>query len=372
MKSIFIVLLISALIGASPLLPPSSQSGAFRGSPFPITVQLRSQSGSPIENASILFFHETHNQYLGDAITNATGHATFIWQIPITHNIGPVQLNATYRGDPEKFLLPSLILIPLTVYAQIVNNISIKDADGNLIPSIVNKNQQLFFHILVLNDQLLPLEGITVQLLQEPNKLIKEGLSSQNGSIILDCLVNQTINNEITFTIRSLTEGYYNGTSQNFLFSIEPSARFIGLPTFWNPSNNLILNGRLCQVSGFGISNAPIELLHENNSSIAITNTDEEGYFHFNVTKVFRIIEKNQFVILRFNGTPENSPIEIRIGIIPGSSINPFEETIEIAPPDTFTPLLQQITIIVVGGIAISTAFLSIRLKRTTRRIVSC
>lgn len=371
MRVILCLLLISALIG-SPIPPPSPHTGAFRGAPFLITVQLQSQSGNPIDNASILFFHETQNEYLGNAITNITGHGKFIWQIPSTQDLGPIQLNATYRGDPERYLLPSVISIPLTIFAQIRNNISVKDSDGNQVTSVVDKGQRLFFHVLILNDQMSPLEGIRVQLLQEPNQLITEGLSAQNGSIILDCIVNYTMSSDVTFIVRSLSSGYYNGTAQSFQFSLNKfSSRFIGLHAFWNPSYDPILCGKLCLLSGEGISNASVELLHKNKSVISIVKTDEDGNFQFNVSKISRMVEKNRYVILRYNGTLDFSTNEAVIGIIPGSSINPFEQFGEHTPLEEIPPLLQQIGIIVIGGIAIATAFLTIKMKRTTSRIVS-
>ena len=181
MRILLIILLSTVLIGL-PTPLPFTQTGAFRGTPILLTVQLTSQNGSPIDDATVLFFHETQNQFLGTAQTNATGHALFIWQIPDTHELGFVSLNATFCGDPERFLLPSMVSIPLTVFARLQNIINITDTNGNPIGTSVNIGQKLLFNVLIQDDHTIPLEGISVQLLIEPNQLIRVTFDKKNCS----------------------------------------------------------------------------------------------------------------------------------------------------------------------------------------------
>ena len=75
---------------------PTSSLSAFRGTNYDITVILETHNGVPITNATLYFYHDSNNTLLGSSLTNQTGHANFIWQIPFNHELGLTMLNATY------------------------------------------------------------------------------------------------------------------------------------------------------------------------------------------------------------------------------------------------------------------------------------
>jgi hypothetical protein len=209
-KVLLILLLVSTFLGSHVSLPtPLTQAGAFRGAPFTIAVQLKDQNGNPIDNATVLFFHETHDNYLGSSITNQTGHTHFIWQIPGTHELGPIQLNATFRGDPQRYLLPSMIPIPVTIFAKLQNSVDIKDSEGNPISSPLTIGQHLFFHVIIQSDDMSPVAGVLVQLILEPDQVIREDTTLQNGSVMMSYVFNQSFESSVTFTIRSINFDWY-------------------------------------------------------------------------------------------------------------------------------------------------------------------
>lgn len=373
MKVLLILLLVSTLIGSHVPLPgPSTQSGAFRGTPFTILVQLGDQNGSPIDNATVLFFHETHDEYLGTAITNTTGHAQFIWQIPETHELGPIQLNATFRGEPERYLLPSMIPIPVTIFAPLQNRVDIRDSNGNPLNSTLAIGQQLFFHVSVHDDYTSPIEGVLVQLILEPDQVIKEDTTLQNGSIILSLLLNQSLEGSVTFTIRSMNHGFYNGTENNYLFSVGKTVtNFIGLPAFWHLHEESFIAGRLCQISGSGVNGASIQLFSETQSLIISTLTESDGRFHFDLQEITDTIENHRFLILQYNGSDGHTDAQAIIGIVPGFNGNPFSHFLDIIPSAGFSPVLHQFSIIIISCLTIGTTVLAIRMKRSSGRIVS-
>jgi len=372
-KVFLILLLVSTFLGSpTPLPAPLTQTGAFRGTPFTIAVQLKDQIGNPIDNATVLFFHETRDEYLGRGITNLTGHTHFVWEIPTTHELGPIQLNATFRGDPERFLLPSMILIPVTIFAQLQNSVDIKDSEGNSIDSPLTVGQHLYFHITVRGEDLSPLEGIRVQLILEPDQIIKEDTTLQNGSVILSCLLNQSLESPVTFTVRSMNYDFFNGTESSFIFTIgKVFTNFIGLPAFLYLRGETIITGQLCQTSGSGIEDASIELFSETESFITSTLTESEGSFQFDILEIVDTIENHRFLILRFHGNEGHTNAQAIIGIIQGLNGNPFSHFLDIVPSAGLSPIFQQFSIIIISCLTIGTTVLTIRMKRSTGRIVS-
>lgn len=371
MNILLVFLLVSTLVTA-PVPLPSAQTTAFRGSAFPLTVQLRGQSGMPIDNATVLFFHETRNELLGSAVTNSTGFARFIWIIPLDHELGSVQLNATFRGDPERYLLPSMVPISLTIYAQLQSYINVVDVFNNSLESVVQAGQRLYFHTQILDDNSTPVEGITVQLIQEPNQILTQKITPQNGSVIFSCLLNRTLNSQITFTIRSLDYEYYNGTERTFtLFLTETLTRFNGLPLYWHVSLGYALQGTLRTFSDQDIPNASIELQFESGELLKVTQTDNHGNFQFNLFDIIGLIQYNRYFVIYYNGSSGYSEAKATIRIIPSSPLDPL---IQILQPFFLlleNPIIRHISIVSFGCLAIGTSLLTRKMKRSTKRLVS-
>lgn len=366
-----IILLVSSL-AASPIPIPSPPTGVLRGEACPITVQLLDQNGEPIPDATVLFFHETHNEFLGAIVTNSTGHAQFEWQIPVSHELGLVNLNATFRGDPERYLLPSKVSIPLTIFAQLQQNITLKDSTGTPIGPLVIIGQRLFFHVLVFDDLITPAEGIQVQLIMNRTQIITQGITAQNGSLILKCTLNQTYSNAVVFTIRSLNHNYYNGTESSvWLIVANTSVYFIGIPAFWCPWKKDSFNGRLRRISGENVSNVSIDLLSQKRAILLTNRTGLDGEFSFSLANELELIENNRFLILRYNGTFGYHAVEAVIGLVPDSAINPFSQIVEIISSTGSPTLLHQISIIAISCITLTITLIALRLRRATRRIVS-
>jgi len=371
MNSLLVLLLVSTLV-TSPLPLPTPQTSAFRGSPITLSVQLKSQNGTPIENATVLFYHESHNELIGSAITNSTGFARFIWMIPFDHELGPVQLNCTFRGDPERYLLPSMVPIPLTIFAQLQNNFNVTDENGYPVSSEVRIGQRLFFHTLITDDNSEPLGAVAVQFVLEPNKILAEKITPQNGSLVFSYTLNHTIESPIILKIKSLNQGYYNGTESTFQFLIRNSTSlFLGLPKFCHPSNGYSLEGKLSTLEGYGIPNASIELLLESGEVLKTTQTVNDGHFNLDLYDVSDSIRRNRHMTLRYNGTLGQSETRAIIGIIASPPHNPFTQSIDPISSSIWLRVLHQISILTVSCLTIGASLLTLRMKRSTKRIVS-
>ncbi|MFX1577068.1 MAG: hypothetical protein ACFFCF_07820 [Promethearchaeota archaeon] len=370
--NVLLILLLTTVLATSNVPLPSPQTSVYRGGPTTISVQLKSQSGTPIENATVLFFHETQNELLGTAITNSSGFAHFIWMIAASHELGPVQLNATFRGDPERYLLPSMVPIPLTIFAKMQIEINVTDESGIPIDSDVRIGQRLFFYTTVTDDNHNPLNAVTVQMVMEPNQIISERITPSNGSIIFSCLLNHTAYSSFAFTIRSLNQGYYNGTEIKLRFLIQNSStQFIGLPKFWHPSFGYSLRGKLQRPSGEGIPNASIQLLLEPVEVSKITQTEDDGTFYFDLFDVFEYIQYSQYLIVQYKGTPGQSARRAVIGIIASPPHNPFTQSIEPTSFLVWLPLIHQSSILIVSFLTIGTSLVTLKMKRSTKRIFS-
>jgi hypothetical protein len=370
--SAILVFLVISTIVVAPIPVPSLQTSAFRGTSITLTVQLRSQSGLPIENATVLFFHETQDIHLGTVTTNSTGHASFIWAIPPFHELGSVQLNATFPGDPERYLLPSMVPIPLTVFAQLQNHINITDANGVPVNSEVQIGQKLLFHTQITDNNMTPMEGIPVQLILDPDIILAEKNTPQNGSILLSCTLNQTLSSVAIFRIKSLSQGYHNGTESVVqLFFRNATTSFAGVPSFWHPSNGYTLRGKLITQTNKGISNASIELLSDSGQSLSFSRTENDGKFSFDLYELVEALHNSDYLILWYNGTLGLRAAQAIIGIITSPPYNPFTQSIEPTPSTTWISVLHQISLVTISFLAIGSSILTLRMKRSTKRIVS-
>lgn len=371
MKILLLILLIPSIWGYS-VTPPVIQFDAYRGSEFNITVQLKTNGGSPVSNATVYLFHETHDILLGATTTNSTGYAHFIWFIPLSHELGLILLNVTFPGDPERFLLPCSVSIPTRIFGKINTTVRVTDSNGTPINSTIRPNQSLQFNITVFDDHLTPLEGIIVQLLDKYNQHISEGTTFQNGCLLLSYQTGSTLNSEMELKIRTSNLDYLNGSESIFYFQIgNYSTLFFGLPLFFNLKENTMIEGELHDRPGTAISNASICLFANSVYRISETLTDQNGKFIFDLSLHRDELKKAHFILLQFDGKIGYEPSTAIVGIVPDTTITPLIQFVDRVLPVSLTTFLYPIGIIVLGGFTLISAIFSLKFKRTTRRIVS-
>jgi hypothetical protein len=106
----------------TPLPTPASTEEVVqvcRGEEVTISVILLQNGtyGDPVVNQEVEFFDETNNLLLGITTTDSLGRGSIIWRIPLSHNLGSVTVNATFRGNDSLFLAPTSTHTPIHIMA---------------------------------------------------------------------------------------------------------------------------------------------------------------------------------------------------------------------------------------------------------------
>lgn len=367
MRLILIALLVSTFFSYTVPIPPESSS-AYRGTDHTITIKLMTSLGEPIENAIVYFYHEDLNILLGSSLTNQTGCATFIWHIPIIHELGLAHLNATFHGDPERYLLPCSVPIFIMIYAQMEVIVDVHDTDGNPIETSVFPGQTIIFNIIVRNDQLEPMEKVTVRLFTMNNQLITEGETSENGSIIFNYKLNSVIDSIIYFRICSLSTGYYNGSDLILQYIVgNTTSKFVGLPSFVQRKTHCQISGFLFNQYSIGIANKQILLLLDGIYEIAESITNQDGYFIFQLSQFHYEGKPGRYLSVIYLGGIGYHSTYALIGLT--SDTTPFSQLIENTISEAFGIFLSQVSLVALTSVSISSGFFARKFKRSTRNI---
>jgi hypothetical protein len=371
MQAVLLIVLLPMLVAASPP-PPIADSIAFRGTEHTITVKLETELGSPIENATIYFYHEEQNALLGCSSTNQTGHAVFGWQIPPTHKLGPTSLNATFLGDDERHLLPCYVRIPLTILSQPGLSVEVCDGTGKPIDETVYPDQTLIFAVRVQDDQGQPLQGISVCLLGAENQTIAAGSTAQNGGVVFRHRLGSTLAASVLFRVRSSSLGYIGGSELELRYSAQRSpSTFVGLPSFIETGDQSVIVGRLRHEYRDSIPMARIRVLLDGVQEIAETVADEEGHFRYNLDHDLHRITSGRFLTVSYDGDSSHMPTRAVVGLILTRTPTPFSQLVEVVLPTQVAELLYCIGLVATTCTGVVSTYLTLKIKRVTSNIVS-
>lgn len=371
MRFLLIVLLITTTFGYT-VPTPAQPLGAFRGTEHEIVVLLETPTGAPIDNAILYLFHEVENTLLDTTLTNVSGHATFLWNIPLSHDLGTTYLNATFLGDQERFLLPSCLSIPIIIYSKMQMEIEITDSNGQSIEAPFHPHQNLVLTVFLKDENGIPLIGINVHFFNGEEELISEGVTSENGSVTFTSRINSSLDSITTFKFRSISQGFHNTCEELLHLPIGfTTTRFTNLPSFLQVNNHCYLTGRLRHKYGVGIPGACISLLLDGNSEISEEYTNQEGYFVFNLTQYRNQLASSHFIIATFEGNDVYQPAQAIVGLVPTSTPSPFTQNIGMVSAANLILLSIQLQIVVFSCLAFGSTIVIIRMRRTTQSIVS-
>ncbi len=148
-----------------------------RGETITITAQLLQNGtyGDPVVNQRIEFFDQTHDSFLGSAMTDSNGLARIDWPLPSEHPLGLTMINATFRGNQSLSLSPSCQWMPLTVVSQTTMKIQVEDSD--LAPG---DDLDLIVHLL--NDMNESLSGASLMVVSDSLPL-GSGITNDTGYV---------------------------------------------------------------------------------------------------------------------------------------------------------------------------------------------
>ena len=371
MQAILLIVLLPMLVAASPP-PPIADAIAFRGTEHTITVKLETELGSPIENATIYFYHEEQNALLGSSSTNQTGHAVFTWEIPSTHKLGPTSLNATFPGDDEGHLLPCYVPIPLIILSQTELSVEVSDGTGKPIGETVYPDQTLIFTVRVQDDQGQPLQGVSVSLSGANNQTIAAESTAQNGVVVFRHRLESTLAASVLFRVRSLSLGYFVGNELELQYCGEKSpSMFVGLPSFIKKGDQSVIVGRLRHEYRDSIPMARIRLLLDGVQEIAETVADEEGRFRYNLDHDFHRIASGRFLTISYDGDSSHTPTRAIVGLILTRTATPFSQLVEVVLPTQMAELLYCLGLVAATCTGVISTYLTLKIKRATSNIVS-
>ncbi|MFX1474135.1 MAG: hypothetical protein ACFFCO_01490, partial [Promethearchaeota archaeon] len=230
----------------------------------------------------------------------------------------------------------------------------------------------LVFIVFIKDDNSNSLAGITVQFLSGEDVLIAEGVTAENGSITFTYQVNSNLKPFVEFKIRSLSQGYFNTCEELLYFPIENSTtRFTSLPSFLQVNDQCYLTGHLRHKYGAGISGAQICLSLDGSSELTEGITDHEGFFQFNLSTYRSQLASGRFLVVSFKGNEVYQSAQAIVGLVPTSTPTPFAQKVGLVSTVNLTTLAFQLQIITFSFLALGSTIAIVKIRRTTRNIVS-
>ncbi|MBN2229912.1 MAG: hypothetical protein JW779_10015 [Candidatus Thorarchaeota archaeon] len=151
--------------------------------------------GDPVPNQLIEFFDQTHDIMIGYDITDSSGLATIDWNIPGIYPLGPVFINATFRGNDTLYLASSCQWTIMHIIAA--TEIIIDYDNQSLAPG-----DTLSFSARLLDDLGLPIQDATISVFHGVDIIsILTTNSSGIASFVLNCNTSWCILGENTIRL---------------------------------------------------------------------------------------------------------------------------------------------------------------------------
>ena len=162
-----------------------------------VTILQNGSYGDPVKNQPIFYFDQTYNTYLGYSISDQYGVSWIDWEIPLTHPLGLMVLNATFYGNETLSLAPSFQRITVSMKAQTyleVDQIPIEHTVGDL----------LSFNVRLIDDMDMPLRDQILEVTLDDSHV---SFITTNGSGVAD--FNTIVDERFSLGIHSLKILYH-------------------------------------------------------------------------------------------------------------------------------------------------------------------
>ena len=288
MKKIFTIasLVILAILSCCYFFTPSNaqsqQTIVYRGQTLTLTATLDDDLGEPVVNETIYFYDETHDVYLGEALTNENGIAKMLWTIPKSYSPGQLVLNATFRGNPAKNLSPSYQMFYLSVMAKTYLTIFVTDTTLDPYDQTVAPGDEVIINVTVTDDVGQPVKAINVSLIEE-KEIIDQQCTNEKGETVLRYVPLPEISEgDVELTIQAGPYRYYEESTYIVTLNIrkiETNITMLELkPREVYRNQTVTITGKLIDEEGDALVNAAICVKNElGNVSLAWTNAT--GFF---------------------------------------------------------------------------------------------
>ncbi|MCD6164758.1 MAG: hypothetical protein J7J30_04925 [Candidatus Odinarchaeota archaeon] len=293
---------------------------AYRGQTIILSAVLNDDLGNPVPNETIYFYDETHDIYLGYAVTDENGNAKILWSIPKNYTLGPITLNATFQGDPEKNLKPSYQVFQLVLKSK--TYISAIVADATLDPNdyVVAPGDEVIVNVTVVDDIGQPVGVINVSLIEERGKIVDQEYTNENGETVLKYQLPEKIStNQIKLLIQASPYQYYEKSECSITLYIKKIRTDMTIlrvePNTVYRNQSVTILGKLVDEEENPLINAAIYVkAGERNISLTWTNTSGffEATFH-----VANSIKPGKYVYtVLFIGSPRYEYVEENVTLI--------------------------------------------------------
>ncbi|MHA1581852.1 MAG: hypothetical protein ACTSYM_05065 [Candidatus Baldrarchaeia archaeon] len=286
---------------------------AYRGQTIILSAVLEDDLGNPISNETLYFYDETNDVYLGNAVTDENGNAEILWSIPKNYTLGPITLNATFQGNPEKNLKPSYQAFQLVLKSK--TYISALVTDTTLDPNdyIVAPGDEVIVNVTVVDDVGQPVEAINVSLF-ENDKIVDQEYANENGEAVLRYrLPLKIFTNQIELLVQAGPYQYYEKSEYSitlYIRKVKTNMTFLKVePITVYRNQSVTILGKLVDEEENPLINAAIYVKTEERN-ISLTWTNISGFFEATF-HVSNSIKPGKYVYtVLFTGSPRYESVE--------------------------------------------------------------
>ncbi len=281
---------------------------AIRGNSVVLTAALEGTAppNTSFKDQTIEFFDETHNLFIGANKTDENGLAWFRWNIPSDYYLGPILVNATFRGNFTLALSPSVQYIDLSIFSATILSVTIDQ-------TLVAPYDELEINVTLIDELSGPLANTQVHLMIS-GVIVKSALTDQQGIALFDMICNSSW---LDFGENSL-EIYYPGNETSYLAPASYSRMIVlekKAPTLsiFADNTTLTINDSLNVDASLvcpseNMSNNPIQVALDN-MELGTYYTNKNGNITVSVLLGVEISLGEHSLVFTYPGSERYSPV---------------------------------------------------------------
>lgn len=293
-----ILLILSSNIG---IASADEELVALRGEDVTISVILLQNGtyGNPVTEQRIEFFDQTNNLLLGIDFTDSSGFASIIWNVPIAYSLGPIIINATFRGNESLFLSPSYQSITLNILSS--TEIIVHDT-----PVLLAPGDMLSFSVTLIDDFSNPLSNRPLLVFSDDILLASSVTNSTGGaSFSINCNNSwstlgentiQVVHEQDILDYYGRAQALFNVEIQKLVTSIQTNFSLEFVPL----GDSFSLEVELCSIEG-GISSNLVVLFDGHPTTTLSTDLSGNGTLNLDIDEQVSLGHHHLSII--YNGT---------------------------------------------------------------------
>ena len=312
------VIILGMVLGGTNPISAEGEISVTRGEGISLFVYLLQNGsyGEPVASQIIEFYDETYNSFLGASKTNKDGIATLNFILESNHPLGPMTINATFRGNDTYALAP-------TCQWSILHVFSSTELQPHISKETLASEDELSISASLIDDQQNPISN-EILTIRTSTKTIATGTTNSTGFVNFHLICNESWSiigeNIIFLTYYGNVSGFLEPSEETLRINIHKISTIIRLDS--SPSDTTLLNSTIslnltAQSNESVLANAPLQIeIDDLQISEIITNEYGIADLHIKIDSGFSIgIHK---VAVRYSGTFrfDESYITFQISVI--------------------------------------------------------